>query len=216
MWRDRQVAILEGVQAPCLRVLQAHQQNVELDVALAAVGHQERVAYVLLNHVGSAGLGYLHAMCGFGDDVHGGAPVPVCLLEEPRKLRPAVVAGLPAVAPPAVLDDEGLGHEVRDQLEHLRLVLEPHPALDVHGDAAEVRLVREVDEAFPQGAVVLAALLVLEPSLRRIDPPLRSLQQVLAEALAMATHLAVRAVKVLPLRVRNRTRRRNWIVGRHN
>mmetsp|Transcript_100909 Transcript_100909/g.301029 ORF Transcript_100909/g.301029 Transcript_100909/m.301029 type:complete len:302 (-) Transcript_100909:721-1626(-) len=198
MGRDGEITVLERVESPGHRVLQAHQQHVELDVALSPIVHQERIFDVLLHHVHRARLGKVHALRRLRADLHRGSPIPVGLLDEPG-VAGVVLDRLSAVSPLEVFDDVRVRHEIGHELPHFGLILQPDAPLDVHGDAAEVRLVRKVHEALAQRTVVLVVLLVLEPLLVRVDVPLAPLEQVLAEPLSMTAHLAVGTVKELPL-----------------
>jgi hypothetical protein len=89
---------------------------------------------------------------------------------------------------------------MRNKIPKLPLILQPDAALDVHGDAAKVRLISEIDKATAERAVRGATILVLEPLFRRVDAPIRSLQQVRAKPLSMATNFAVSAILELSIR----------------
>mmetsp|Transcript_17222 Transcript_17222/g.47508 ORF Transcript_17222/g.47508 Transcript_17222/m.47508 type:complete len:200 (+) Transcript_17222:559-1158(+) len=185
---------------PCDAVSQPDQKVVELDVALFTFVEEQRVGYVLLHHIHSIWLGKAKALVRPRTADHARAPVPVGLLDEPRHgRRPRRLRGRCLPHPPLVRDDVSQGHQVWHEVVKLPFVLQPDPALDVHGNAAEVRLVGEINTPPAQGAVADLPILVLKPLLARIDPPVRPLQQVGAEALAVAAHVAIGAVEPLPL-----------------
>mmetsp|Transcript_77227 Transcript_77227/g.230066 ORF Transcript_77227/g.230066 Transcript_77227/m.230066 type:complete len:299 (-) Transcript_77227:286-1182(-) len=178
---------------------QPNQQIVEFDVALLTVLIEQRIWYVLLHHIDGVGLGKAQALLGPGAADHARPPVPVGLLHKPGHGRGIWCLRRRRLAHPALVrDDVGQRHEVGHEVVQLPLVLQPDAALDVHGYSAEVGLVREVDAAPAEGAVADLCILVLEPLLAGVDPPVRALQQVGAEALAVPAHPAIRAVEPLP------------------
>mmetsp|Transcript_28748 Transcript_28748/g.61054 ORF Transcript_28748/g.61054 Transcript_28748/m.61054 type:complete len:400 (+) Transcript_28748:98-1297(+) len=210
--RDAEIAILISVQLPRDTILQAHKEVVKLYMALLTIIVEERVRYVLLNDIDVTRLRNSHAILWSVAAHHAGAPVPVSLLDKPghgrtpRRLRWRWLSN-----PLLIFDDVCQRHQVRDELIELALILQPNPPLDVHGDAAEIRLVREVDTPAPKRAMANRAGRVLEPLLAGIGSPVRALQQVVAEALAVAPNMAIRTIEPLPRLIR---RRRD--TGTHN
>ena len=82
-----------------------------------------------------------------------------------------------------VLDDVGVGHEIRHKLVELPLVLEPDALerhgrqaqsqgtpFDVHADPTEVGLICEVDALLAQRAVTHLTISIFEPLLAGINP----------------------------------------------
>ena len=97
------------------------------------------------------------------------------------------------LSPQPVLDHIREGHQLWDKLVQLSFVFQPDPTLDVHGNAAEVCLVREVHRFLSQRAVADLSIPIFEPFLTGIYSPVWSFKQISAEALPMAAHTAVRA-----------------------
>mmetsp|Transcript_19726 Transcript_19726/g.37091 ORF Transcript_19726/g.37091 Transcript_19726/m.37091 type:complete len:265 (+) Transcript_19726:658-1452(+) len=188
-------------------------------MTLAAIVHEERVLDVGLHHIEAFRLDQAQTTGRLGNDVHGRPPVSVGFFHEPWQVRGLKIRRW-CTSPVAVLDNVRLRHLAGCQLKHLRLLFKPCSSFEIHCYSAEMRLICKIHQLLPQWAMIFIAFLILKPFLVWIHPPLGSLQQVLAEPLAMTPDLAVRAVPVpllerLPICIERRRWRGLRVVHGH-
>mmetsp|Transcript_1685 Transcript_1685/g.4174 ORF Transcript_1685/g.4174 Transcript_1685/m.4174 type:complete len:226 (-) Transcript_1685:404-1081(-) len=176
---------------------------------------------MLLHHVSCFSVGDTKTLGGLSADVDRGAPIAVGLLHEPWQVWDLVVMRRRLALPLAFFNDECLGHQLRSQFVDLCLFLKPRSAFQVHGYATKVRLICEINKFLSQRAMIFIAFFIFEPLLVRVNTPIRPLEEVLAEALTVTSHLAICAIPVLLPQgstSRIQRRRRCWlrVVGRND
>mmetsp|Transcript_94448 Transcript_94448/g.147620 ORF Transcript_94448/g.147620 Transcript_94448/m.147620 type:complete len:289 (+) Transcript_94448:691-1557(+) len=134
--------------------------------------------------------------------LYAGAPIPISLLDEPWHWLYFWSFWRRRVAHPLLINDHvRRRHQIRNKLVELSLVLQPDAAFNVHYDAAEIRLIGEVNATASEWTMADLTLSIFKPFLARINLPIRPLQKVIAKPLTMATNFAIGAIKNLSILV---------------